>query len=160
MILLLPVTLLAPELRLARWLPAMAVFSMAPLLRRDGLALASVAVLLVWLAVVGRASAADRLAARTKRHASSRRSISGDHARRKREGSLGSIQGRVIDCVAWLHDRIAAIAVISAAAVCAAVALTRPPARYPFLHDAAFTCVSFLFFGAAMCELAVETYNL
>jgi alpha-1,3-glucosyltransferase len=50
---LLPLTLLAPaEPGLAAWLPALACFSMWPLLRRDGLGLAYAAALLAWAALV------------------------------------------------------------------------------------------------------------
>lgn len=159
---LLPITLLAPVLRLARWMPAMAVFSMAPLLRRDGLTAASVAALGVWAALQGprETSMLDQGAdgsgqrgmAGHRRH-SSRRESNGDL-----DGSRGSAQGRIAVWAGWLHARIAVLGMCAAVAVCAAVAATKPPARYPFLHDAAFTCVSFVFFVAAMCDLAYQTY--
>jgi alpha-1,3-glucosyltransferase len=158
---LLPVTLLAPVSRLARWMPAMAVFSMAPLLRRDGLTAASVAALGLWAALQGPRETmldqgADGSGQRGKaghwRHSSRRESNS------KHDGSRGSAQERITACVAWLHERISLLGMCAAAAVCAVVAATKPPARYPFLHDAAFTCVSFVFFAAAMCDLAHQTY--
>ena len=159
---LLPVTLLAPTLRLARWMPAMAVFSMAPLLRRDGLAAASGAALGLWAAVQGppqsggEGQGADGSVQRGK--AGHGRQISTRESARKHDGSPGSAQSIIIAWVAWLHERTAVLGTWAAAAVCAVVASTKPPARYPFLHDAAFTCVSFVFFVAGMCDLAYQTY--
>ena len=157
---LLPVTLLAPQLRLARWLPAMAVFSMAPLLRRDGLTAASVAVLGIWAAVMTPGEsihqAADGIGLHGK--AGHQQHDSRANSNRRHDGSWAGVQGRLISWVIWLHERTAVLGMCAAAAVCAVVAATDPPARYPFLHDAAFTCVSFVFFVAAMCELAYQTY--
>jgi alpha-1,3-glucosyltransferase len=157
---LLPITLLAPVLPLARWTPAMAVFSMAPLLRRDGLTAASLAVLGIWAAVLAPGDQAVQAPNDTGHHGKSgdQQHISRSTANRKHDGGWGSAHGRLISWSAWLHARTALLGMWAAAVVCAIVAMTEPPARYPFLHDAAFTCVSFLFFVAAMCELAHQTY--
>ena len=163
---LLPVTLLAPVSRRARWLPAMAVFSMVPLLRRDGLAAASVAALGLWATLQGPRESggggqgADGSGQRGK--AGHRGNISRRESIGKHDGRLGSAQRQIITWATtwafWLHTRIAVLGMCAAAVVCAVVAVTKPPARYPFLHDAAFTCVSFVFFIAAMCDLAYQTY--
>lgn len=161
---LLPVTLLAPELRLARWLPAVAVLSMAPLLLRDGLGLASAALLLVWVAVVGPGDGWGGLAAGpagdgTGQQVLQRRE-SGRATARRPSGIAATAKERIAGCAVYLHERTSGIAAAAAASVCALAGSTTPPARYPFLHDAAFTCVSFLFFVAALCELMVHTYCL
>ena len=49
---LMPVMLLGPDLPVtSRWLPAVAAFSMYPLLKKDGLALAYAALLMLWVAL-------------------------------------------------------------------------------------------------------------
>lgn len=165
---LLPVTMLAPELPLARWLPLLAVLSMAPLLLRDGLAVPCVALLLIWLSVVGPASigalgGGSGSGAQHQKQVGRKGSSSsggGGAGRRHSRSMLSRVSYRLGSVVLWLHSCIPATAAVSAAAVCAFAALTQPPVRYPFIHDAAFTCASFVFFVAAVCELAVHTYML
>lgn len=162
---LLPVTMLAPDLPLARWLPPVAVLSMAPLLLRDGLAVPCIALLLVWLAVValaGIGAAAGGLSSTGgQRERAQQETGSSGGASQRLSGSLsGGLRSRLVHVIMWMHERIPAAAAVLAAAVCAFAALTQPPPRYPFIHDAAFTCVSFVFFVAAMFELAVHTYML
>ncbi len=126
---LLPVTLLAPELpALAAWLPAVAAFSMYPLLKKDGLSLAYVALLLLW--------AAFTLPAQANRTA---------------------VMGRtwmhgLTSCGLPLIFRTS---VGLALGVHAAAAVLEPPKRLPYIFDALITALSFLHFAAAALYIQV-----
>ena len=150
---LLPVTLLAPELpQLARWLPAAAAFSMFPLLQRDGLAVPYAAALLLWVAFAGWQPRDAQVA---QARSCGRSGSDSEKAERRWDD-----RRFVVRLAAWMHERMPAVVLVLGAAVHAFALLTHPPARYPFIHDAAFTCCSFLFFVEAMVELAVHTHRL
>ena len=119
---LLPVTLLslrAPEL--VAWLPPIVCFSMWPLLRKDGLAVAYVASVAVFCALVGGGAPgkkADEEAVRFRAH-------------------RGTI-------------RVATTGGIATAAAAHLAAATIPPPRaYPHLHDLIFSVLSFAAFAGA-----------
>lgn len=124
---LLPVTLLAPDLpALAAWLPAVAAFSMYPLLKKDGLSLAYVALLLFWAAFTLPSRAAPK-----------RTAVSGgarDHGGCVLSYGLPIILRTSVGLALGVH---------------AAAAVLDPPKHLPFIYDALMTALSFLHFAAA-----------
>ena len=120
---LLPNTLLslrAPEL--VAWLPPIVCFSMWPLLRKDGLAVAYVASVAVFCALVGGGAP-------------------GKKADEKRSGTLSGSP--------WTM-RLATTGGIATAAIAHLAAATIPPPRaYPHLHDLIFSVLSFAAFAGA-----------
>lgn len=119
---LLPITLLAPDLPLlSAWMPALAAFSMFPLLKKDGLSLAYVGVLLFWAAF----SWPDWPALKQKAQQNG-----GWHF----TSVLPVIFSTSFALALGLH---------------AAAAFLEPPKRLPFIFDALITVLSFLHFACA-----------
>jgi alpha-1,3-glucosyltransferase len=124
---LLPVTLLAPDVpALAAWLPAVAAFSMYPLLKKDGLSLAYGALLLFWAAFTLPSQAAPN-----------------------RTAASGGAQGRGGSMLSYGLPLIFRTSVGLALGIHAAAAVLDPPKRLPFIYDALMTALSFLHFAAA-----------
>ncbi|CAL8467236.1 g6772 [Coccomyxa elongata] len=126
---LLPVTLLAPDLPvLASWMPAVATFSMYPLLKKDGLSLAYVGLLLFWAAF----TLPDRAAPKE---------------RTRRPGRRNCLEDLIADVLPVLFRTFVGLAL----GIHAAAAVLNPPKRLPYIFDAVITVLSFLqFAGAAM----------
>jgi alpha-1,3-glucosyltransferase len=131
-----PVMLLAPEQPvLSRWLPPVACFSMYPLLKKDGLTLAYIAMMMLWGAVcwpeddkeeekMEQAKAIDAKAKPTKAH--------GSRQSKQRQGANGLL-----------------MLTLGASAVLAVVLHTagwtlEPPKPYPYIFDAMITSLSFV----------------
>ena len=134
---LMPVMLLGPDLPVtSRWLPAVAAFSMYPLLKKDGLSLAYTALLMLWAALAW----------------------PGEHAARAQvlEAEKEKDPGRVR--VAW--DGLLGLLLKAsgglAAGMHAASCLMQAPKQYPYLFDAMMTSLSFLHFLAVAVHLQWE----
>ncbi len=126
---LLPVTMLAPDLPvLASWLPAVAAFSMYPLLKKDNLSLAYVGLLLFWAAFTLPERAAPK-------------------ERSRRPGRRNNLEDLIADVLPVLFRIFVGLAL----GIHAAAAVLNPPKRLPYMFDALITVLSFLqFAGAAM----------
>lgn len=126
----LPVTLLAAsEPELAAALPILAVFSMWPLLKKDGLGLAYVAVAAFFVSISKQTSAATVTTF-------GRTSV---EAKSARQATTAFLQHLVMDCGTG-------ISLVGALLIHAATMAFPAPARYPYLHDAAFTTYAFAHF--------------
>ena len=129
---LLPVTLLAPDLPvLASWLPAVAAFSMYPLLERDGLSLAYVGLLLFWAAF----TLPERAAAK------------------ERTKGGGGRRDCLENLIADILPVLLRTSVCLALCVHAAAVFLNPPKRLPFIFDALITVLSFLHFAGAAVHI-------
>lgn len=128
---LLPLTLLLgrEQPRLLRWLNAMAVFSMLPLLKKDGLGLATAAATAACHAAITLAGC---------------NAEGGAEQARRPGGGAGSI-GQLPDAMVRLASRLS---LATCAALLAASAAVPPPPRLPFLYDALITFWGFLHFFA------------
>ncbi|KAL4435016.1 hypothetical protein ABPG77_003841 [Micractinium sp. CCAP 211/92] len=128
---LLPLTLLLgrEQPRLLRWLNAMAVFSMLPLLKKDGLGLATAAATAACHAAITLAGC---------------NAEGGAEQARRPGGGAGSI-GQLPDAMVRLASRLS---LATCAALLAASAAVPPPPRLPFLYDALITFWAFLHFFA------------
>lgn len=145
---LLPLTLLAAhETELALWLPAVATFSMWPLLSKDGLAPAYVACLLLW--------AAFALLIHSQRRKQHEHATGGDQQSPSgQEGShAGLSSGRHAGDQRTVCRQIfrwgVGVSVGVAAVVHAAQVAVQPPKRLLFLYDALITVLSFVHLAAA-----------
>ena len=122
---LMPVMLMGPDQPiLSRWLPAVACFSMYPLLKKDGLTLAYIALLLLWGALtwpsgeeIKEEQAADRTGC-------------------EQEG--GTKRWRSV-LLMGLY-----VSVRLAAGIHAAPFFLQAPEQYPYIFDAMITSLSFL----------------
>ena len=179
----LPVTLLGPDGgTLARWLPALAAFSMFPLLQRDGLSTAYCAALLLWAAFAAggweelqpsprkvdappqalqqkqRPFEAPRGGVRLRIHGL----LAGVSRGRSKHATIDgsgdvrngpSFEESFILLMVRMREWMSTAGLSTAILVHLFAATTMAPAQLPFLHDAAFTCSSFAF-------LAVAAYSL
>lgn len=119
---LLPLTLLAPELPgLAAWMPAMAAFSMFPLLKKDELVCAYLGCMILWASIAWPGG--------------------GGEGGRKREEGQGWHWGRA--------SILAVACCIAALALHLAAVLVTPPKHLPYIIDALITAVCFLHFLSA-----------
>jgi len=157
---LLPVTMLALRApSLAMWLPPLACVSMWPLLAKDGLGIAYVGAVAVYIAVIGGGpprriqgngvGAAGKAVGRNDPNDDS--GVSGGEER----GSRGEIllaglrlspaAGDAVWCfIYWTTT-------LGAAGVHVAAAFVQPPVRFLYIHSLTFTSLSFVgFVGAAM----------
>ncbi|KAL4458164.1 hypothetical protein ABPG75_013029 [Micractinium tetrahymenae] len=128
---LLPLSLLLgrEQPRLLRWLNAMAVFSMVPLLKKDGLALATAAATAACHAAITLAGWEAEGGARQARQ----------------QGSSSGRGGQLPAAAARFALRLS---LVVCAALLAASAVAPPPQRLPFLYDALITFWAFLHFFA------------
>lgn len=141
---LLPVTLLAADYpALASWLPAVACFSMYPLLKKDGVGLAYLGVLLFYTAVVGSRHEIDGLSRKVKQGGRSKHSSSWD-------------------ALVWFsRPRILIMVSLSVAVFLhASEALVKPPPRYPYIFDALFVTYSFVHLAAAAVYLNISQWQM
>ena len=174
---LLPLTLLgtcggAGEQAVRRWLPAMAAFSMFPLLKKDRLVVAYLGAMAIWAAVAWpqRAHAGEQSTGRAP-HGDGR--AEGEREGARMDGSAdresaGTPLGRrgagmapgsaatyrqaasVHVTVPQLWPKLAlGASVAGAAAIQALGAAFAPPARLPYLFDLLVTAYSFAHFAAA-----------
>ena len=134
---LMPVMLLGPDLPVtSRWLPAVAAFSMYPLLKKDGLALAYAALLMLWVAL---AWPGERMAGAQVLEAKKKKIPVGVHL--AWDGLLGLLLKASGGLAAGMH---------------AASCLMQAPEQYPYLFDAMMTSLSFLHFLAVAVHLQWE----
>eukprot|EP00884_Botryococcus_braunii_P008812 jgi/Botrbrau1/17932/Bobra.50_1s0032.2 len=159
MLSLLPLTLLADsEPGLASWLPAVAAFSMYPLLRKDGLSLAYLGTLMIWAALtlpdadVARESGRTRPKHAPAKKAGGRRLAAGAHAghgsRLPELAPWAPWTGSMPDLALWAKKAVWASVALAALVHVLDVCWT-PPARYPFLIDYMVISLSFLHIMAA-----------
>ncbi len=144
-----PITILAPELAVADWLPVVAVLSMGPLLYRDGLMLATCAVVVLWMCFTSSTTARVARLAEAKEM-----EPSALHAQK----TVGS------KLRACLHTGLMPLSMEAAVAITAAglgvfALVVRAPARYPFIVDAAVTCSCCAFISASFVQLYYELYR-
>lgn len=124
---LLPITLLAAsEPMLATAMPLLALFSMWPLLKKDGLAIPYVAVAALFVAIAQQASAEGRSSVVAA-------PLKGDRQARATPQHRGMAYA-------------AGLSLLGAMLIHAAASLFPAPARYPYLHDAAYTTYAFAHF--------------
>ena len=132
---LLPISLLAmSHPLLAAWFPAMAAFSMYPLLQKDELRLAYIGCLTIWAAV----AAPD--ASRKAPVVIHSRQAKGSHAHGEKQRGVCHQDSR-LSALSWP-------VIASCLCVHAVAAFCRPPEKLPFLHDLMFMSVSFCSFAA------------
>jgi alpha-1,3-glucosyltransferase len=164
---------------LATWLPPLACFSMWPLLTKDGLGLAYVGAIAVFIAVMGGGPPPPRAANDDDKLFSGGSGVgsSGSGGGGGRNDAVGRLSGGVKGGVADVKSggpsgggggffsagnaRLSSAAGDAAwrcvqwatALACvgahAAAAFLPPPARLPYIHDLTFTSLAFLGFGAA-----------
>ncbi len=128
---LLPISLLAMEHpTMAAWVPAMAAFSMFPLLKKDQLQLAYIGCLTIW-AALSMPDASLKASAITQPKGS------------KTPQSSQGAQPGMIDRIASGSSRLNWPTVATCLSVHLLAAFYRPPERLPFLHDLMFMSVSF-----------------
>ena len=129
-----PVMLLGPDLPVtSRWLPAVAAFSMYPLLKKDGLMLTYTALLMLWVALAWPGEYMDRaeLLEAGKEKDPGRVRVAW-------EGLLGPLLKASGGLAAGIH---------------AVSCLMQAPTQYPYLFDAMITSLSFLHFLATAVHL-------
>ncbi len=123
---LMPVMLLGPDQAiLSRWLPPVACFSMYPLLKKDGLTLAYIALMLLWGAMTWPAVGEERKEYQT---------VASRNPEQERESEWWR---RVL--LIGLY-----VSVGLAAAIHAAPLIWKAPKQYPYIFDAMITSFSFL----------------
>ena len=123
---LMPVMLLGPDQPIvSRWLPPVACFSMYPLLKKDGLTLAYIALMLLWGAMTWPAVGGERTQEQT-----------GASSNRKQER----------DFERWRSVLLIGLCVFVglAAGIHAAPLFLQAPKKYPYIFDAVITSYSFL----------------
>ena len=127
---LLPLTMLlgGEQPQLLAWLNLVTTFSMLPLLKKDGLALATVGVTAACHASIQLASVMGAAGA-------------GSGSKKQRAASTGALPA------AW-HQAGFRVSVAGCAAILASAAVLPAPAKLPFLYDALITSWSFLHFAA------------
>lgn len=132
---LLPISLLAMEHpRLAAWVPAMAAFSMFPLLKKDQLQVAYIGCLTIWAALVAPDESSEVSA------------VTNNEEEKNLQPSQQTNTGRFC----WQGPRLSVLSwlvLISCSCVHLAAAFFRPPEQLPFLHDLMFMSVSFCSFA-------------
>lgn len=136
---LLPVTLLAfDQPVVAAWLPVWAALSMYPLLRKDGLSIAYLACLLLWLAVATPPSSL---------RSGQQNAVSTDHAYAQSTQSrrLGPRVGARCIGVSgqYLLHYASLLSLLPAACIHVVQCFVHPPGRLLHLYDAAFVTLSF-----------------
>ena len=160
----LPVALLAPHLpHPAAWLPPLAAFSMFPLLKRDGLQVAYFAFLLFWSAFTtlswdtGDEVSAEQCPARGSKSTMSPRLVisSGKALKKARRVTVAPHYTEMPKLYRDAATALSILALTVAASVHVITAITLPPQNLPYLHDAAFTCSSFVLLLLIMMRLNV-----
>ena len=144
MLALLPVSLLAfEEPTLAAWLPAWGTLGMFPLLRKDGLGMAYIACLLLWLGIAPPPdgltinSPADAESKKARQQTARRQSDAVNIDAFRRWVMTDSGLRRIMHCSQVLS-------VLVAVCVHIAQCCVKPPSRYPFLYDAAYVSLAFV----------------
>ena len=141
---LLPISLLAMDFPLlAAWFPAVASFSMFPLLKKDQLRLAYIGCLMIWAAV----AVPDLPSSSTS--SSSRRGMSNKSSSR----AALYVSQRQSHLMSSAFITIAAAACLGVHGIAASSA---PSDQLPFLHDLLFVAVSFSCFLAAWIFLTLR----
>lgn len=156
MLALLPVTLLAfDQPVVAAWLPVWAALSMYPLLKKDGLSIAYLACLLLWLAVA---------APRSSLRSSQQSAVQTGHAYTQFKGSrrLGPRVGARFTGVSGqqLLHYASLLSLLPAACIHVAQCFVQPPARLLHLYDAAFVTLSFAQIFSTAVYLNVSQWSL
>ncbi len=153
---LLPVTLLAfDQPVVAAWLPVWAALSMYPLLKKDGLSIAYLACLLLWLAVAAPPSSL---------RSGQRNAVQAGHAYTQSKGSrklgprvgagfIGVSGQQLLHCASLLS-------LLPAACIHVAQCFVQPPARLLHLYDAAFVTLSFAQIFSTAVYLNVSQWSL
>jgi alpha-1,3-glucosyltransferase len=145
---LLPATLLgatgdAGELTLRAWLPAMAAFSMYPLLKKDRLIAAYAAALAAWAAVAWPAPCARSAAARAGTAGAAPSAGGGAGGRRRPPWAIARLRALTAS------EAAVGASALGAALIHALGAARGAPARYPYLLDLLVTSYSFVHFAGA-----------
>lgn len=123
---LMPVMLLGPDQPImTRWLPPVACFSMYPLLKKDGLTLAYIALMLLWGAMTWPAVGEER-------------------KERQTEASRDHVEEQVSERWRSLLLMGLYVSVGLAVGIHAAPLIWKAPKQYPYIFDALFTSFSFL----------------
>ncbi|CAL5225224.1 g8012 [Coccomyxa viridis] len=123
---LMPVMLLGPDQPImTRWLPPVACFSMYPLLKKDGLTLAYIALMLLWGAMTWPAVGEER-------------------KERQTEASRDHVEAQVSERWRSLLLMGLYVSVGLAVGIHAAPLIWKAPKQYPYIFDALFTSFSFL----------------
>ena len=123
---LMPVMLLGSDQPIvSRWLPPVACFSMYPLLKKDGLTLAYIALMLLWGAMTWPAVGEERKEYQTE-------------ASRDQEQERESEEWRRVLLIGLY------VSVGVAAGIHAAPLIWKAPKQYPYIFDAMITSFSFL----------------
>ncbi|KAA6421377.1 MAG: putative dolichyl pyrophosphate Man9 c2 alpha-1 [Trebouxia sp. A1-2] len=153
---LLPVTLLAfDQPVVAAWLPVWAALSMYPLLRKDGLSIAYLACLLLWLAVV---------APRSSLQSEQQSPVQTGHAytQSKRSRRLGPRVGAKLVGVSGpqLLHYASLLSLLPAACIHVAQCFVQPPAQLLHLYDAAFVTLSFVHIFSTAVYFNVSQWSL
>jgi len=153
---LLPVTLLGfDQPVVAAWLPVWAALSMYPLLKKDGLSIAYLACLLLWLAV-----AAPPSSLRSGRQ----NAVQTGHAytQSKESRRLGPrVGGRFIGVSGeQLLQYASLLSLLPAACIHVAQCFVQPPAQLLHLYDAAYVTLSFAHIFATAVYLNVSQWTL
>ena len=156
MLALLPVTLLAfDQPVVAAWLPVWAAFSMYPLLRKDGLSMAYLACLLLWLAIAAPPSSLQ---------SGQQSAVQTGQAYTQSKGSrrLGPRVGARFIGVSGqqLLQYASILSLLPAAGIHVAQCFFQPPMRLLHLYDAAFVTLSFAHIFATAVYLNVCQWSL
>lgn len=157
---LLPVTLLAfDQPMVAAWLPLWATLSMYPLLKKDGLTVAYLACVLLWLAVAPPPS--NQLQA-SQVHTHVDQDPAGsqirEHMRRGSHGYLFAMLSQFSG--QQLLHYASLLSLLPAVCIHAAQCLVPPPARFLHLYDAAFVSLAFVHIAAAAVHLNIQQYSI
>lgn len=153
---LLPVTLLAfDQPVVAAWLPVWAAFSMYPLLKKDGLHIAYLACLLLWLAVAAPPSSL---------RSGQQSAVQTGHAYTQSTGSrrlcprvaarFTGVSGQQLLHYASL------LSLLPAASIHVGQCFVQPPARLMHLYDAAYVSLSFAHIFAIAVYLNISQWSL
>lgn len=153
---LLPVTLLALDQPVvAAWLPVWAALSMYPLLKKDGLSIAYLACLLLWLAIAAPPSSL---------RSGQQSAVQTGHACTQSKGSrrLGPRVGARFIGVSGqqLLHYASLLSLLPAACIHVGQCFVQPPARLLHLYDAAFVTLSFAHIFATAVYLNVSQWSL
>lgn len=151
MLALLPATLLAFEdPDLAAWLPVWGTLGMFPLLRKDGLSIAYIACLLLWLCVAPPPNALVPVdSADAVSEDKGQRSVQQQVSRGSFAEVLRGLGSSAVGAERVLHSSRFA-SVLTAAGVHFAQCCVDPPVRFPFLFDAAYVSLAFVQICGAM----------
>lgn len=154
---LLPVTLLAlHEPAVAAWLPVWSTLSLYPLLKKDGLSIAYLACLLLWLAVAPPPSILKGDMSSTQQLSQAARQVKGTRRLSLRDRFINYVGDQSIQ---QLLQHASVLSLLPAVCIHGAQCVLHPPVRFLHLYDAAFVSLSFLHIAATALYLNVRQWS-